>query len=262
MNNEQLITLQLPYRELGTKTVRVFVPEHEDGETLPVIYMTDGQNLFEDDHPFQFGCWYTREAVREERQKSGKAAVIVGIHNDEGPAQRTCELTPKSIGAIRFPEEMPEEVRRLLIPAGEAFDSFVTDAVMPEIERRFPVRTGRENTAFCGSSSGGLQAYFTVLSHPDRFGLGGIFSPAFSLYAAEDVVEWTRSVITDDAPRLFIYSGAGDELEKEIYESTKAVVKGISDFYPDDKLAVKYLPEQRHHESAWAGVFKELLCKL
>lgn len=72
MNKEQLVTLQLPYREAGTKTVRVFVPEHGEEELLPVIYMTDGQNLFEDNRPRQFGCWYTREAVKEERKKAAR----------------------------------------------------------------------------------------------------------------------------------------------------------------------------------------------
>ena len=146
MNKEQLVTLQLPYREAGTKTVRVFVPEHGEEELLPVIYMTDGQNLFEDNRPRQFGCWYTREAVKEERKKSGKAAIIVGIHNDESPVQRAKELTPKSIGAIIFPDDMPEHVRKMMAPEGELFDDFVVNTVMPEIEKRFPVQTGREYT--------------------------------------------------------------------------------------------------------------------
>ena len=258
--NEALFELNLPYKG-NHKLVRVFVPAHSEGERLPVVYMTDGQNLFEDDHPGQFGCWYTREAVREEQQNSGKAAIIVGIHNDEGPIQRTGDLTPKSIGAIRYPDEIPEEMRRLMIPDGEAFDAFVTDTVMPEIEERFPVLTGRENTAFCGSSSGGLQAYFTVLSHPDKFCLGGVFSPAFPMYADEDVICWTREKVADNAPYLYLYSGSNDPLEQQIRESTEAVAKAISGFYPKEKMKVKIIPEQRHHESAWAAVFRDFLHK-
>ncbi len=125
MNSEKLITLELAYLGTKTKTVRVFVPEHDDGELLPVIYMTDGQNLFEDNRPRQFGCWYTREAVKEERESSGKAAIIVGIHNDESPVQRAKELTPKSMGAIKFPDDMPEHIRKMMAPEGEAFDDFV-----------------------------------------------------------------------------------------------------------------------------------------
>lgn len=258
MKSEKIFDLRLPYQENG-KTVRVYVPEHSDGERLPVVYMTDGQNLFEDDHPGQFGCWYTREAVRKERHNSGKAAIIVGVHNDEGPMQRTSELTPKSIGAIRYPDEIPAKIRKQMIPQGEAFDTFVVETVMPEIEQRFPVLRGRENTAFCGSSSGGLQAYFTVLSHSDKFCMSGVFSPAFVLYAAEDVINWTKRTCSDNAPYLYVYSGAGDQLEQEICESTQTVAKAISEFYPQEKLNVKIRPDQRHHESAWAEEFKAFL---
>ena len=257
MNKEQLITLQLPYRETGTKTVRVFVPEHSEGELLPVIYMTDGQNLFEDDRPHQFGCWYTREAVREEHKSSGRAAIIVGIHNDESPVQRARELTPKSIGAIKYPDDMPEEIRKMMIPEGEAFDDFVLNTVIPEVESRFPAKSG--GAAFCGSSSGGLQAYFTALSHPDRFCLAGVFSPAFPMYYTEDIIRWTRENTSADAPRLYIYSGSGDRLEQEIRESTQAVAEAVSEFYPKEKMTVNILPENRHHESAWAQEFKEFL---
>lgn len=256
---EKLTTLFLPYYTGQNKKVRVYVPEHSEGELLPVIYMTDGQNLFEDDNPHQFGCWYTREAVREQRQKNGKAAVIVGIHNDESPIQRAVELTPKSIGAVKYPDEMPEEIRKMMIPEGEAFDDFVINTVMPEIKKRFPVKASRENTAFCGSSSGGLQAYFTVLSHPDKFALGGVFSPAFSIYDTGDVIRWTEKNKHENLPYLYIYSGSGDKLEREICESTKEVAEAISKFYSKEKIKVKILPEQRHHESAWAAVFKELL---
>ena len=49
MKNEELTTLKFSYPEGQERTVRVYVPAHGDDETLPVIYMTDGQNLFEDE---------------------------------------------------------------------------------------------------------------------------------------------------------------------------------------------------------------------
>ena len=234
MNSEKLITLELAYLGTKTKTVRVFVPEHDDGELLPVIYMTDGQNLFEDNRPRQFGCWYTREAVKEERESSGKAAIIVGIHNDESPVQRAKELTPKSMGAIKFPDDMPEHIRKMMAPEGE-------------------------NTAFCGSSSGGLQAYFTALSHPDKFCMAGVFSPTFPMLYTKNVIRWTKETVGEIKPFIYIYSGANDRMEQEICESTKAVVEAISEFYPKEKLKVNILPNQPHHESAWAMIFKDLL---
>ena len=185
MIQEQITTLTLPY-PLGDKRVRVYVPAHEEGETFPVVYMTDGQNLFEDTD-LRFGCWYTREAVAEERSRSGQAAIIVGIHNGESPRQRANELTPKSIGTVMLPPDMPEEERVHVNPSGEVFDDFVVNTVMPAVEAQFPVRKGRNETAFCGSSSGGLQSYFTALSHPDKFCAAGVFSPALMFYSPEDM---------------------------------------------------------------------------
>lgn len=259
MIREELFELTLPFADKGNKTVRVYVPEHREDELLPVVYMTDGQNLFEDDRPHQFGCWYTREAVKAEQQNSGKAAIIVGIHNDESPMQRARELTPKGIGPIRYPDDMPEEVRKLMIPEGEVFDDFVLSIVMPAIERLFPVRTGRENTAFCGSSSGGLQSFFTVMSHPEKFCMAGVFSPAFTIYHTEDIIAWTKVHTQINAPFLFIFSGSADELEKEIYDSTKRAVEAIAQFYPQEKLQVTIRTDQRHHESAWAEGFQSFL---
>lgn len=90
---EAITELSLSYAGKKEKTVRVYVPAHEEGETLPVIYMTDGQNLFEQELS-SFGSWRTREAVRAERESTGKAAVIVGIFNNDGPLERTNELLP------------------------------------------------------------------------------------------------------------------------------------------------------------------------
>ena len=109
----------------------------------------------------RFGCWCTREAVREVG-----SAIIVGIHNnDEGPVQRTRELTPKSIGALIFPEDMPQPVRNSIIPEGEIFDDFVIQTVIPEIEKRFPVETGRNAAAFCGRRLAGI-FHFSEPSRP------------------------------------------------------------------------------------------------
>ena len=171
----EVVEMRLPYPEKGDRLVRVYLPERGEGETFPVIYMTDGQNLFDEEHA-SWGCWHTREAVEQERLNSGRAAVIVGIHNDN--EWRDNELTPAGIGEVSTELGMDN----FTAPEGEIFDGFVIDTVMPAVEARFPVKRGRRNTAFCGSSSGGLQSFFTALSHPELFGMAGVFSPAFPLY--------------------------------------------------------------------------------
>lgn len=248
----ELFDLFLPYPEKGERRVRVYVPEHEEGETFPVIYMTDGQNLF-DEETGTWGCWFTREAVEAERKLSGKAAVIVGIHNDNH--WRDNELTPDSIGELVDTADMHD----FTAPEGEIFDSFVMDVVKPYIEKNFPVKMGRENTAFCGSSSGGLQSFFTALSHPESFSAAGVFSPAFLLYSGDDMRRWVLSKLCDDLPYLYIYTGAGDELEQRIFQSTEAVYDMLTECYPYDLLNEVILFENCHNEKAWAEIFPDFL---
>ncbi len=258
MKKEEIVTMSLPYPIGGSKKVRVYIPEHEEGEKFPVIYMTDGQNLFEDD-TVQFGCWYTREAVRSERQKSGRAAVIVGIHNDESDLQRTCELTPASIGEIPVPDDAPEEVKKMLRPTGEIFDDFVVNTLKPVIEERFPIKTGRNNTAFCGSSCGGLAAFFIAVSNPEIFCASGVFSPVFFIYSKEDMKNWIVSKVSKNMPCLYIYTGAADELEKQICESVEQTYGILEENYPSDMLKKVVIPEYKHHETAWMPVFRDFL---
>ena len=248
----ELFDLFLPYPEKGDRRVRVYVPEREEGETFPVIYMTDGQNLF-DEESSAWGCWFTREAVEAERKNSGKAAVIVGIHNDNH--WRDNELTPGSIGELVDTADMYD----FTAPEGEIFDSFVTDVVKPYIEANFPVKKGRENTAFCGSSSGGLQSFFTALSNPDSFSAAGVFSPAFLLYSEDDMRRWILSKLSDNLPYLYIYTGAGDELEQRVFQSTEAVYDMLTECYPYDLLNEVILFENSHNEKAWAEIFPDFL---
>ena len=252
MIKEKLTTLFLPYPDRLDRMVRVFVPEHEEGETFPVIYMTDGQNLF-DEESSGFGCWHIREALREERKLSGRTAIVVGIHNID--PWRHNELLPAAIGEI----QCPEEALPFINPQGEIFDAFVLKTVMPAVEERFPVKTGRENTAFCGSSMGGLQTFFTVLSHPEVFGTAGVLSPAFLLYSEEDMRRWILSSLREEKPFLYLYTGAGDELEKQIFQSFSLTRRILDACYPKERMKTVVQPEKIHHEIAWEPIFRDLL---
>lgn len=248
----QLFELLLPYPGKGDRRVRVYVPEREEDERLPVIYMTDGQNLF-DEESSGWGCWHTREAVAAQRAAAGTAAIIVGIHNDN--LWRDNELTPASIGRVICPQEMENFTEA----EGESFDSFVVETVMPYVTANFPVKTGRENTAFCGSSSGGLQSFFTALSHPGLFSMAGVFSPAFLLYSADDMRRWVLERIGTPLPYLYLYTGAGDDLERKIFDSTEAVHDILCACYPPELLNEVVLFENGHHEAAWESIFRDFL---
>lgn len=265
ITEESLTVLSLPYSAERNVTVRVYVPAHEEGDTLPVIYMTDGQNLFEDT-TVKYGCWYTREAVRAEQKANGQAAIIVGIHNDGSEMERTNDLTPLSMGGLDLPSEetaapLVKEQLKQFKPAGEAFDDFVIKTVMPAVEKQFPVKKGRQNTAVCGSSSGGLECFYIAMSHPDIFGACGAFSPVFHFYFKNDLEAWVRSKIKDEMPLMYLYVGGGDEQERSLVDNVEWMYQLLEDCYPnkDTRLKKAYDDDMPHNECAWEAYFPEFL---
>ena len=250
MMPEKIVRMRMPYPGRKARVVRVYVPARKRGERLPVIYMSDGQNLF-DKETSGFGCWYVREAIREEQKRSGKAAIVVGIHN--GDPERMEDLTPESIG------DLIPEARDEIHPKGEAFADFLLHTLMPRIEKRFPVKVGRENTAFCGSSAGGMMAFFLALRYPEVFSRAGVLSPAFLLYSKADLESWIRNVLQEEKTFLYLYSGAGDPMEKEICERFRETCAFLDSYWPQDKMVQVLRPEQIHHEEAWEPVFQDFL---
>ena len=138
MVNSELKTFTLPFpNERGERKIWVYIPSHSEDEKLPVIYMTDGQNLF-DEESTEYGSWNVISAVENEQNNTGLSAVIVGI--DNGNIYRDSELTPKCIGEIQHRDFFND----IFSPEGEVFDGFLTDTVIPYIENNFPVKKNKE----------------------------------------------------------------------------------------------------------------------
>ena len=260
MVGEKITDLMIPYLN-GERLVRVFVPAHEEGERLPVIYMSDGQSLFEEEK-CPFGCWHVREAVRDMLAKTGKSAIVAGIYNDND-RERVFDLTPAEVGKIQYPNLFIKIMAKLFgKPRGEMFDDFIINSVMPCVEQKFPVKTGRENTAFCGSSSGGLFSFFTALSHPEIYGFAGVFSPAFIMFKPEDLEKWIRSKLAGDMPFLSMYMGNGDDKEKELYPGFAECCDILERCYPQGQYKKTVNENALHNESAWEPLFRDLLEKM
>lgn len=253
MINSAFHTVELDYSDACKKCVWVYVPKHKKGEKLPVVYMADGQNLF-DETSTAYGCWGVVQAVENEIKKGSCGAVIVGI--DNGNSMRDCELTPKCIGEVQHREMLCDD----FVPKGEEFDSFLVNKVLPYVEANFPVRTDRQGRAVCGSSSGGLMSFFSGIEHNTLFGFAGVFSPAFLCYTTDSWREYLLNKISQDMPYLYIYTGNGDEIEQLIFESVELMYDLLTETgYPYDMINEVVLLENRHNEKAWKEIFPDFL---
>ncbi len=81
----------------------------------------------------------------------------------------------------------------------------------------------------------------------------------FFLYSKEDMKKWIVSKLSGSMPYLYIYTGAADELEKQICESVEQTYGILTENYPSDMLKKVVIPEYKHHETAWTPIFSDFL---
>jgi predicted alpha/beta superfamily hydrolase len=233
----------------NVRLVRVWVPPGYDAASAtryPVLYLNDGQNLFEPATAFAGVDWRVSQTA-ERLIIDGKIPplIIVGIDNT---------------GESRVREYIPYRSleMRLFGPQGKRYPEFLLREVMPLIEKYYRVAKGPEHTGLGGSSLGGLITLYTELAAPGVFGRLLIESP--SLFVANrKILEECRSF--RDWPQR-IYLGIGT---REVGNATKDE-RAVSDVRELERiLRAGGLGEERlkvwieegatHNEAAWGARF-------
>lgn len=236
------------------KEVYICTPDGYDKKAkdkYPVIYMTDGQNLFERGAT-SYGSWGVYESVKSMEKNTGKGAVIVGIANPS--ATRDKELTP-DIGKVTGESETYENGN------GKEFSDFVVKKVVPYVEKNYNVATEPEHVAICGSSSGGIESFYIGMEHPEKFGTIGALSPAFMLYDSDTWEKYLKSKdFSVNCPRVYVYCGDGDDLESTLIKGAKAMPKSLSTIdYPKKNIYETYCRNAKHNERYWRYIFPDFL---
>ncbi len=239
----------------NTRWLRVWLPPgYDDGENLgrryPVLYLNDGQNLFEAATSYAGVEWQVDEtADRLIRGGEVPPMIFVGMDN---------------AGKDRIREYMPHRSMHpmMLRVQGQRYPDFLMKEVMPFVERNYRVASGPEDTGLGGSSLGGLIALYTAMARPGVIGRLLLESP--SLWASHrQVIKESRSV------RIWperIYLGVGTA-EAGSVEQSRTVTDDVRELAGILRRAV--LSEKRlrlviedgagHNEAAWAERFPEAL---
>lgn len=127
----------------------------------PVLYMHDGQNLFDWATSYA-GEWMVDQTLAD-AGRDGLEVIVVGIPN---------------MGVRRCNEYSPFADPRHGDGCGDHYLRFLTDTVKPLVDRDFRTYPDRAQTAIFGSSMGGLSSLYALFRHPDVFGAAGAMSPS------------------------------------------------------------------------------------
>jgi enterochelin esterase-like enzyme len=161
-----------PSRHVAARHVDVWLPaDYSPAKRYQVLYMQDGQNLFDGRHAFGGKPWQADAAVTR-AVKAGRIAdtIIVGIWN--AGVERYAEYYPE-----KFLAHAPEAARREYVEQAsngrsksDAYLRFVVEELKPVIDQRYATRPGPESTAVVGSSMGGLISLYALAEYPQVFG--------------------------------------------------------------------------------------------
>lgn len=208
-----------------------------------VIYMHDGQNVFDDATSYA-GEWHVDETF-ESLHDEGLEAIVVAIAN---------------IGDARITEYNPYTSSRFGAARGEAYVQFIIYTLKPMIDAEFRTLPGSESTAIAGSSMGGLVSLYAWLAYPHVFGLCAAMSP--SLWIARGAAIDHAAHAHLNAGRLYLDIGA-----KELPRRFSRYVGGVNDAVQRlyDQLRKRGIPQSRlmlvrdkqgeHNEASWARRF-------
>lgn len=177
------------------REVLIYLPpgyEVEVRRRYPVMYMWDGQNLFDESTAFSHE-WQVDEAC-ERMIKSGEIPPIIVVAIYNGQESRTSEQSPWSCPHFDVKGE------------GEAFVSWVAQDLKARIDRGFRTLPEAEHTGIGGSSMGGLTALYAGFRFPEVFGKVMAMSPSL-WFASKRIFSYVREQQKPAESRIYLDSG-------------------------------------------------------
>ena len=235
------------------RRITVWLPQgvRARNKFFPVLYLNDGQNLFEPARAFAGVTWGVRETVsRLVRHGAIPPLIVVGI--DHGGVRRAREYLPVE-------DDRNPYSRGAL---GRAYVEFVTREVVPFVAERYPVDRRATKTGFGGSSYGAVAALFTVLEAPGIFGRLLLESP--SLYVGRRYL-LRRARQADRWPgRVYLGVGTAETSRADWNEETVENVLRLDAILRQARLGPRRLMTRiaagaTHSEAAWAARLGEEL---
>ena len=227
-----------------TRKIWIYLPEDyvTTKKKYPVIYMHDGQNLFDEVTAYA-GEWKVDETLDALFKKSRKSFIVVGI--DHGAEERLNDYgpwnNPKYGGGN-----------------GDLYGDFLAKTLKPYIDNNYRTLSSAKNTGLIGSSMGGLISLYTGVKYPSKFGKLGVFSPS-TWFTKTALFEYlNKNIKGNNKSKFYLYGGhlEGDHLIEDLDEISELIQqKGIN----KSNIKISTEKEGTHKEVFWAKEFPKAI---
>ena len=177
----------LESKHIAPTKVTVWLPPGYDSskQRYGVVYMNDGQNLFDPKRSGYNKVWAAdKSALRLIASGRVRPFVIIGI--DHPGEDRYRQYFPAPMLELVTADMRAELVKFSNGPiTADNYLDFLVRELKPLIDQRFRTRTGPKHTGIVGSSMGGLVSLYAVTARPEIFGLAGCVSTHLPLAGPE-----------------------------------------------------------------------------
>jgi len=262
-------TLQSRYAD--PRRVTVWLPSGytPNGPRHAVLYMHDGQNLFDPETGYGGMEWKLDETLdRLISERKVRPTIVVAIWNTP---KRLREYVPSKAFA-HLPPRYINQVRGLYggDPLSDGYLKFITRELKPRIDRQFRVNTDRGNTAIMGSSMGGLISLYAIDEYPNIFGGAGMMSthwPMFLPAEGKDLSEGEYAAVSTAFEHYIgpslpspathkLYFDHGSEMLDRLYAPYQARIDRVvarRGYRQGVNWISRNFPGQAHNEVSWAS---------
>ncbi len=185
-----------PVKGLDARRVIVWLPPSyasDLSKRYPVLYMHDGQNVF-DPHTSTLGYDWRVDEIADSliRREEIEEFICVASYCD---------------GDVRRYEYSDDP------DLGEKYQDFMCCQLKPWIDSVYRTMPSADYTAVMGSSMGGLISFILAWEYPDVFGKAACMSPAFKIGFGSDKIDYVEDVVADNSKKnieLYIDNGTRD----------------------------------------------------
>jgi len=218
-----------------TRRVWIYLPQDyfTSSKKYPVIYLQDGQNVFDDATAFS-GEWGVDDYLNSLPVQ--QQCIVVAIDNG---------------GGKRMTEYNPYNNKRFGKTEGIAYTDFLANTLKPFIDKHYRTLKDTRHTAVAGSSMGGLISFYAAMKYPKIFGIGGIFSPSF----------WIAPKLQSDLKKAgaqlkhnYFYFYGGNLEPDSMVQNIIIIQKELQQFHTV-KTSVSIDKDGIHNEAFWRKNF-------
>ncbi|ADV67630.1 esterase [Deinococcus maricopensis DSM 21211] len=218
-------------------------PSYPAGGPYPVLYLHDGQNMFDEATAFSGVTWRADRAA-DTLARGGREVILVAVPC--GP-RRSQLYTPFRSRVNAY------------APLADAYLAFLTGTLKAHVDRTYRTRPERPFTGVAGSSFGGLISLYAAFTHADTYGAAGVFSP--SLWVGDHEVWPWLATRARGADRVYVDMGTheGDDVDasRMLVRHALALADTLSD--KGSRVRAQVGEGHWHDEVAWAERFPAFL---